>query len=120
MLGALAAVLQGRAALEFLWIGLPAALLIATLWTHFHLRRTLAEIRVREGAAALRTVAECLWSSSPPAWQPVHDLRTTGTVIQTSIGHQAYELPHAEWPDHEALLSALKQVRHSARRVPAG
>lgn len=119
MLGALAAALQGGPVLRFLWIGLPAALLAATAWTHFRLGRTLAEIHVREDAAALRTVAACLWSDAPPAWQPVHDLRVTDSLIQTSIGHQAYELPRAEWPNHEVLLQALKQARSHTRRIPA-
>ena len=124
MIGALAVALQGRDALAFVVAGLPAALLVATAWTHFHLRRTPAEIRVRiaphkgPDEAAVRSVADCLGRLAAPNWRPVLDLRLTKTAIQTSIGRTTYELSHAAWPDHDALLDALQQARDHARRVP--
>ncbi len=120
MLIALAAVLQEQPApaLGLLVYGLPAALLVATAWTHFHLRRTPAAIRVehpaptdRLGRAVVLSVADCLQDRLLPA-RLVVDLRRTRTTTQVSIGLDTYELPDAEWPEHDALLGALRAARH--------
>lgn len=118
MLIVLAVVLQERPALGLLVYGLPAALLVATAWTHFHLRRTPAAIRVehpapagRLGRAAVLTVADCLQGRVPPA-RLVVDLRRTRASTQVSVGLDTYDLPDAEWPEHDALLAALRAARH--------
>ena len=110
MIGALVAVLQGFPVLSYLLIGFPGAIAVAMLWTHYRMRTTLAEIRVRPDAAALRTVWECA-RREPPAWRRVLDLRTTRSTIEATIGRGTYVLRTARWPEHDALLEALRHAR---------
>ncbi len=110
MIGALVAALQGYPALSYLLVGFPGAIAVAMLWTHYRLRTTLAEIRVRPDAAALRTVWECA-REEPLRWMRVLDLRTNRSAIEATVGRGTYALRTARWPEHEALLEALRQAR---------
>lgn len=112
MLGALAAALQSVSLTPFLLWGAPAALLVASLWTRFHLMRTPAEILVRPDAAAVRSIYDCAHRRGT-VWKRVFDLRTTRRSLEVAIGRDAYELAHAEWPEHEALLEALREARYA-------
>lgn len=110
MIGALAATLQRGDPLPYLVYGLPAALAVASGWTHFRLRTRLAEIRVDEAVAAACSVWEVL-RAVPPTWLPVLDLRKTRTTFQFTLGHIPYEQFDAAWPEREALLQALQHAR---------
>jgi hypothetical protein len=110
MIGALVAALQGYPALSYLLVGFPGAIAVATLWTHYRLRTTLAEVRVRPDAAALRTIRECA-RDEPPVWQRVLDLRTTRSTLEATIGRGTYTIRTARWPEHDALLEALRHAR---------
>ncbi len=125
MLGALAAALQGLSVLPFLTAGFPAALVAAWLWTRFQLRRTLAEVHIRPepegrtyGAAAVRTVPECLGAAAPLTWRRVHDLRASRGALEVALGRESYTLPHAAWPAFDALREALRQARRYDHAAP--
>lgn len=112
MLVTLAAALQERELMPFLLWGMPAALLVASLWTRFHLMRTPAEVLVRTDAAAVRSIYDCAQRRGAQ-WKRVFDLRTTRHSLEVAIGRDAYELAHKQWPEHEALLAALKEARYA-------
>ena len=112
MLLTLAAALQGRFLTLYLYGGLPAALLLAVAWTRLRLARTPAEVRVRSDAAALRTVYDCA-RGRPPRWKRVFDLRQAPASVEVAIGRDTYELRHTDWPEHEALLAALRRARYA-------
>lgn len=112
MIGALIAVLEGYPVLPFLTVGFPLALVLAMTWTVFQVFGTIAEVHVRPGAAAVRTVSEALRSPPPPlVWKPIFELRTASSMIVVALGDATYELPRQQWPEADALLDALQAAR---------
>ena len=119
MIGAMVTVLQGFPALTYLTIGFPVGLLVAVLWTLFRMQATVAEIYVRPGAAAVRTVWENL-HARPLRWIPIFELRAASTTLTLALGDTTYVLDRAAWPEADALLDTLKAARAagaSRRRV---
>lgn len=114
MIGATTAVLEQLAVLPYLTWGAPAALLAAMAWTRFRLGTTVAEIHIRTGQAAVRSVHDCLWTRAALIWNPIHDIRKDADVLHVTIGWETYTLPYEEWPDHQALLDALQSARPTA------
>jgi hypothetical protein len=112
MVGALIAVLEGFAVLPFLTVGFPLALALAMAWTLFQLFGTIAEVHVRSGAAAVRTVSQVLRApTASPDWQPIYELRTGASTLVLALGDATYELPRRHWPNADVLLEALRAAR---------
>ena len=113
MVATLTAALQGFVVQPYVWGGAGAALGLASLWTTFRLQRTVAEIHVAGGEAAVRSVWDCV-RTVPPAWEPVFDLRDYRSWCFATVGLSSYELEAADWPDYDALRDALKEARDAA------
>ncbi len=111
MIGATASALQGQPIWSYVAWGLPAALLVATLWAHFTLRRTVAEIRLRPGQAAVRSVRDVL-RDHPPQWHPLYKVRATSWYLEVSLGWNTYEFHPQQWPDYEGLQEGARQAFH--------
>lgn len=110
MIGALVTVLQGFPALVYLTLGFPLAVLAAMGWTYYRLVATPAELHVRPGAAAIRTV----WATvhdRPLIWRSILELRTSRSTVTVTLSDAAYELARDEWPDTDDLLDALQIAR---------
>lgn len=111
MIGALVAVLQTYDALPFLTIGFPLALALAAAWTFYRMHATPAEVFVRPGTAAVRSV----WAAAEPErglhWRPIYELRFDPSTITAGIGDAAIEFDRRFWPDADALLTALHAAR---------
>lgn len=110
MIGASVTVLQGLPALTYLTVGFPVAVVVAVAWTLFRMQATVAEIFVRPGAAAVRSVWESL-RARPLRWVPIFELRAAPTTITLALGDTTYELDRAAWPEAEVLLDTLKAAR---------
>lgn len=110
MIAGLVAVLQGYPALAYLTIGFPAALSTAVAWTFFRMHATVAEVHVRPGEAAVRTVWECL-HARPLRWLPIYELRAGESILTLALGDSTYELDRKAWPEANTLLDALKTAR---------
>ena len=117
MIRALVTVLQGFPALTYLTVGFPSALLLAVLWTLFRMQATVAEISVRPGAAAVRSVWESL-RARPLRWMPIFELRTASTTLTLALGDTTYELDRAAWPDADAVLDTLIAARATRASRP--
>ncbi len=118
MVGALVAVLQAFPALIFLTVGFPVAVATAAAWTLFRMQATFAEIYVQPGAAALRTVWECLRRDRTLAWRPILELRATAATLTLGLGDATYDLDRADWPDADSLLEALRDARDAGSPLP--
>jgi hypothetical protein len=112
MIGALLTVLQGYPALLYLLIGFPVAILVAASWTLFRMQATVAEIHVRPGAAAVRSIWDCAHNRALQ-WMPIFELRTEKQNLTVALGDTTYELDGASWPDAQALLATLQQARYA-------
>lgn len=108
MIGATTSALLGHRIWAYLVWGLPAALVLSTLWAHFSLARTLAEVNLRPGQAAFRSVYDVL-RDRPRDWQPILDVRTTGWDTQLSVGRTTYTLQPDQWPRYGALQDTARQ-----------
>ena len=117
MLGGLVTVLQGYPALAYLVIGFPAALIAAVGWTFFRMHALLAEIHVRPGEAAVRTVWETL-RARPLDWAPIFELRAAPSSLTLALGDATYELNRAAWPEADTLLDGLRSARTSGTPRP--
>ena len=109
MIGATTSALLGQPIWAYLVWGLPAAIALATVWTHFTLSRTIAEVGFRPGQAALRSVYDVLLNR-PLNWKPIFNVRTTSWHVELSAGRTTYELHHDQWPNHDALSDAAVQA----------
>ena len=110
MVAGLATVLQGYPALAYLTVGFPAAIIVAAGWTFFRMHALIAEVYVRPGEAAVRTVWETL-RARPLQWMPIFELRAARSTLTLALGDAAYELNRTAWPNADTLLNALKAAR---------
>ena len=107
MIGATASALQGHAVLGYLVWGFPIALVIATLWTHFRLSSTPAEVHFRPGQVALRSIQDVL-ARRPVEWRPLHNVRQGPEYVEISIGWNTQVLMAPDWPNYLELRSTSK------------
>ena len=84
------------------------AIALATIWAHFSISRTIAEVWFRPGQAALRSVYDVL-RDRPPDWKPVFNVRTTSWYVELSVGRATYMLQIDQWPDHVSLRNAARE-----------
>lgn len=113
MIVTLVAVLEQQPVLPYLMWGFPGALALASLWTRFRLSRTPAEVHVRAGQAAVRSVHECLQTDPPLIWQRILEIRDGSSALFVTLGLDTYTFRHDEWPQHPELMKALKRARHA-------
>ena len=108
MIGATMSALLGEPIWAYLVWGLPSAIALATIWTHYTMARTIAEVGFRPGQAAFRSVYDVLLNR-PFAWKPIFDVRTTSWHVELSVGRTTHELRKDRWPDHDRLQDAALQ-----------
>lgn len=108
MVGATTSALLKQPIWAYLVWGLPAAIVLATVWTHFTLKRTLAEVSFRPGQAAVRSVYDVL-HDQPRVWEPIFNVRTTSWNTELAVGRTTYLLQPDQWSDYKALRDAARQ-----------
>lgn len=111
MIGATTSALMGQPIWTYLVWGLPAAIGLATVWAHFSMSRTIAELVLRRGQAALRSVYDVLLGR-PFEWKPIYKVRTTSWHTELSVGRTTYELQPGDWPDYDTLEEVAQQSFH--------
>lgn len=110
MIATLVAVLEGLPVVPYaFWAG-GGALLIATVWTSFDLRRRIAEIGIAGPWVQVRSIADVAARRAEPA-RRVLDVRDYGTWAHLTVGLTSYELERADWPHFEELVEALAASR---------
>lgn len=119
MIGATTSALLGEPVWGYLVWGLPAALTLSSLWTHFTLARTPAELAVRPGQAALRSVVEVL-RNSPRTWHAISSVRATRWELELSIGRTTHMLKPNRWPQYAALREETRNAFDPSRQPSAG
>jgi hypothetical protein len=117
MIAALVSVLQARPALFYVYYGFPAALALAMLWTHFDVRMRTAEIHVRDGEVAFRSIWEAAGTPLPLEWETLFEVRRTPHSATIACGVRAVELDREAWPGFDDLLETLSSALHSEPEV---
>lgn len=118
MIGATAAALQGEPILKYLIWGFPTALIVATLWTHFRLSSTPAELHLRSGQVAIQSIQDVLLDRAP-TWRPLHNVRTGRKYTEVSVGWSTRICRRADWPRYEQLRDAAQEAFYPRQR-PTG
>ena len=104
--------LRTNPVLPYLIWGAPAALVIASLWTRYQLGQTIAEVRIRSGRVALRTVHDYARGREPD-WEFIHNVRRDAFGIVVSAGWTTHTLRYERWPEDRALHESLRQALES-------
>jgi hypothetical protein len=113
MIAALFTVLEGRDVMPYVLWGLPAAIMVASAWTVFRLKREIAESRVADGFAVVRTIWESSDPRQPAEWLPVYDVRDYGKWMLVTIGLTAFDLERSNWPRYDDLRDALRRANNA-------
>lgn len=108
MIGATTSALLDQSVWGYLVWGLPVAIGLSTIWTHFTMSRTIAEVGFRTGQAALRSVYDVLLDH-PYEWKPIFSVRATSLRIEISVGRTTHMLYPDQWPRYDALQDAARQ-----------
>lgn len=108
MIGATTSALLEQSVWGYLVWGLPIAIGLATVWTHFTMSRTIAEVGFRAGQAALRSVYDVVLDR-PYDWKPIHSVRATSMRIEISVGRTTHLLHPNQWPNYDTLKEAARQ-----------
>jgi len=114
MIGATVAALQGQSVWMYTVWGLPMALAIASAWTRFALSSTPAELHLRAGQCAIRSVLDVL-RDRPPDWHVLYGIEESATEMTFLLGWSTQVCRRREWPRFEELREAS---RHATRPPP--
>jgi hypothetical protein len=109
MIGATASALEGNPIWGYLVWGFPAALVAATLWSHFALVTTPAELHLRSGQCAIRSVADVL-RDRPLRWSNLYDVSVSTDRIEISLGWTTRLCRREDWPEFAELRDASNQA----------
>ena len=109
MIISLILVLVNRSPLAFLLWSTPSAYILASSWTLFQLRRTKAEIRIRPGSAAVRSIWQVA-SDETPEWEPLLRVLPTGFELEVSIGRTVHMIQSEEWVHYRDLERDLNRA----------
>ena len=115
MLGALNYMLTGRDPLRFLTMGFPIAMLIASAWTVFQLRRRVAEVVIRGEAVRILSAWQVA-AGQFEAWASLLDVRRESSGLVVTVGHDSRHLLNADWPN----LSRMEEVLRTASETFVG
>lgn len=116
MIAATVAVLQWTSAWPFFSVGLPIALGIASLWTHFDLHRKPAVLHLRPGQAAIQSVYDVMRDRSPD-WRPLLDARLSHSKVNLTLGLSTLTIERSTWPEFDAVEDAVRDMRHAEPAV---
>ncbi len=109
------ALMQGSAVLGTLLWAAPLAYAVAAAWAMHELRRKPAEIVIRGGFAAVRSVWDVARRPNPASdselmlYRVFPPNRVDGE-LSIGIGHQVYTLRPDEWPCFTQLRDALNEA----------
>lgn len=117
MIGATAAALQGHRVWGYLVWGLPSALVVASLWTHFRLSTLPAEIHIRAGQVAVRSVGDVLRARALD-WHPLHNVRTSAQEIEISVGWSTRICRRQNWAKYQQLRETAQQAFQAPASPP--
>ncbi len=118
MIVATVLVLQYRPVLLFSVLTFALSILLASAWTLFDVKRTIAEVRVYPDDTVSLVSA---WQSSE--WYQetggqVLDVRLDKNTLYVAVDDSVYRLDRAEWPDFDRLVDELVRLRMAANTLP--
>jgi len=110
MIAGLASLLQGYAVLPFLYIGFPAAILVAGAWTHVRIGDEIVELHFRDEDLALRSLLSAAEPKKDLRWFRILDVQRDDDAVRITLGHEFYRILLSEWPEREYLMGHLESA----------
>lgn len=117
MIAGLSSVLQGYSVLLVLYIGFPAAILVAGAWTHVRIGDEIVELHFRDKDLALRSLLAAAEPKKELLWYRILDVQRDINNVRITLGHEFYRILLSEWPEREFLMGHLESA---ARKHAAG
>lgn len=109
MLVTLVGMLEGARIMSALYVGFPAALAIAAIWTWVRVRDTIVEVHLGDGVMAIRSLIDAAAPARPLVWMRLFDVRMSGPDrILFTLGLEEFRLVRSEW-SHEPGLQMLME-----------
>ncbi|PSQ95770.1 MAG: hypothetical protein BRD55_09060 [Bacteroidetes bacterium SW_9_63_38] len=119
MIGATVAALQGQPVWMYTVWGLPGALGVASAWTRFALSATPAELHLRAGQCAVRSVLDVLRNRAPD-WHVLYGVEESAMELKLLLGWSTRICRRQDWPRFEQLRNGVQQAaRPHANTTPA-
>jgi hypothetical protein len=117
MIGALVAMLEGLPALNFLFVGSPAAISTAAAWTWIRIRDDIVEVCISldlDGVAVLSR-HDASEPRHPQTWKRLFDIEVDreNRVILT-VGHEEFRIDADRFPDVDRLVEDCRRVVYSS------
>ncbi len=106
MVGALVQALQGAPIFPEALMAAAGALLVASGWTHFHLRNRVVEVRAHGNRIALRTAFDVA-RDAPVTWEPLLRAKRQRAGLHLYVGDRTLHLTPDDWPAYSRLKSAV-------------
>ena len=107
MIVTLVGMLEGARIMSSLYIGFPAALTVAAIWTWVRVRDTIVEVHVGDGVMAIRSLIDAAAPARPLVWMRLFDVRMSGSDrILFTLGLEEFRLIRSEW-SHEPGFQML-------------
>ena len=117
------ALLEGEPVLSTLAWSSPLAYVVAVGWTLYELHRKPAEVVVRGGFAAVRSVWDVARRQNPASdaellFYRVFPPQRVDGELTVAIGHDVHTIRREEWPTFDALKEALHAASMSFAPPP--
>ncbi len=97
MVVTLFAMLEGQQVLAAIYVGFPAALLLASAWTWIRIRDIIVEIHVGEDRIAVRSLYAAAAPEKDLHWSRLLDARRESSRVSLQIGHEEFRLDEKDW-----------------------
>lgn len=97
MIITLFAMLEGQQVLSAIYVGFPAAFLLASAWTWIRIRDIIVEIHVGQERIAVRSLFDAAAPEKDLHWSTLLDARREGNRIILQVGHEEFRLIEKDW-----------------------
>lgn len=112
-------VLQHRPVLLFSVLSFASTFVLASAWTLYDLKQTIAEVRIyADDTVSLVSAWNC-YNESDTIGGQVLDVRRNGDTLFVAVNDTVYRLERVEWPDFDRLVGQLARLRMAANTSTA-
>lgn len=110
MIGALVSMLQGYAALPYLTVGFPIAIVCATAWTWVRIRGEICEVHIHDDSVAVRSLFDAALPASDLNWKRIINVESGAGHADVTLGLSSIRLDQDRWPEWVHMMQAIRMA----------
>lgn len=110
MIGALVSMLQGYAALPYLTVGFPIAIVCATTWTWVRIRGEICEVHIHEDSVAVRSLFDAALPSTDLEWKRVINVESASRHADVTLGLSSIRFEQERWPEWVHMMHSIRNA----------